>query len=110
MTPEGKVKKAVKEILSKFVDEGKVDGFWPVPSGYGESHLDYVGCCNSVFFAIETKAPGGKPTPRQVKRITDVTNAGGKVFVIDGTQKTNTVQELAAWLMVVSRSGRSPRN
>lgn len=109
MTPEGKVKKSVKDILQKFVDEGKVDGFWPVPYGYGESHLDYVGCCNGVFFCIETKAPGKKPTPRQVLRSTNVTKAGGKVFVIDGTDKTDTVQELGAWLMVVAKTGKAPR-
>jgi penicillin-binding protein-related factor A (putative recombinase) len=37
----------------------------PVPSGYGESTLDYIGCYKARFFAIETKKPGGKLTPRQ---------------------------------------------
>lgn len=83
MTPEGKVKKVVKAIIDKFGD--KIDGFWPVPSGYGESHLDYVGCANGWFFSIETKAPGKKPTPRQMERIRRVELAGGKAFVIDGS-------------------------
>lgn len=105
MTPEGKVKKAVRDVLAKFGD--KVDGFWPVPAGYGESHLDYVGCVRSSkgvgwFLAIETKAPGKKPTPRQVMRIQNVQKAGGKVFVIDGTDKFSTVDQLEAWLMLVT--------
>ncbi len=81
-TPEGKVKAIVKSIMAKFGD--KIDGFWPVPSGYGESHLDYVGCACGWFFSIETKAPGKKPTPRQLERQRRVELAGGKVFIIDG--------------------------
>jgi hypothetical protein len=96
MTPEGIVKKTVKEALAAFATE--VDGFWPVPSGYGESHLDYVGCMRGWFFAIETKKPGGKVTPRQKARIQQVKLAGGKVFVIDGTDKTDTITDLFAWL------------
>lgn len=96
MTPEGRVKKIVKDCLGTFGDD--INGFWPVPSGYGESHLDYIGCCRGWFFAIETKKPGGKPIPRQVERIRGVNASGGKVFVIDGTDKTHTIADLFAWL------------
>jgi len=96
MTPEGVVKKKVKECLYLFGDY--IDGFWPVPSGYGESHLDYVGCCHGWFFTIETKKPGAKPTPRQKERIRTVEKSGGKVFVIDGTDNTDTIADLYAWL------------
>lgn len=96
MTPEGKVKKLVKDVLEAFGKD--IDGFWPVPSGYGESHLDYVGCCRGAFFAIETKKAGGKPTPRQLARIEQIKAAGGKVFVIDGTDRTATTADLFAWL------------
>ena len=95
-TPEGKVKNAVKKVLSKY--KSGIDGFWPVPSGYGESHLDYVGCVNGLFFTIETKAPGKRPTPRQKERIRTVSLAGGKVFVIDGTENTDTCGQLDEWL------------
>jgi len=97
MTPEGKVKKAVKTVLAMFGED--IDGFWPVPNGIGESHLDYVGCCRGWFFSVETKAPGKKPTPRQVFRIGTVHKAGGKAFVIDGTAKTDTIEDLAEWLI-----------
>lgn len=97
-TPEGKVKTEVKKVLNKYGD--LIDGFWPVPSGYGESHLDYIGSANGVFFCIETKAPGKKPTPRQEERIRRVKNSNGKVFVIDGTEKTDTYEDLERWLNV----------
>jgi hypothetical protein len=99
-TPESKVKAQVKKILDEFGD--LIDGFWPVPSGYGESHLDYVGCCNGIFFCIETKAPGKKPTPRQIERARRVTIAKGHVFVIDGTEKTTTYVELRTHLMLLA--------
>lgn len=95
-TPEGKVKDAVKKVLGVFGD--KIDGFWPVPSGYGESHLDYVGCVNGFFLSIETKAPGKKPTPRQKERKRRVELAGGKVFIIDGTTNTDTFADLTTWI------------
>ncbi|QIG66898.1 VRR-NUC endonuclease domain-containing protein [Rhizobium phage RHph_TM3_14A] len=108
-TPEGKVKAEVKKVLAQFGEH--IDGFWPVPSGLGESHLDYVGCVDTPqggrFFAIETKAPGKKPTPRQALRIENVKKAGGVVFVIDGTPKTDTVGQLFSWLKVVTSGGNS---
>lgn len=100
-TPENIVKQKVKKVLDKFKSD--IDGFWPVPSGYGESHLDYVGCLNGYFFSIETKAPGKKPTPRQQKRIADVKRAGGLAFIIDGTEDTTTYNELEAHLMLLTR-------
>jgi hypothetical protein len=80
-TPEGKVKRKVSDFLKG------VEGlyyFMPVPSGYGESTLDYIGCYHGRLFAIETKKPGGKPTGRQEQIISAITRAGGAVFVIDG--------------------------
>lgn len=97
MTPEGKVKKQVKAVLAEFGDD--IDGFWPVPSGYGESHLDYVGCAWGWFICIETKAPGGKPSPRQIERIRTAKLAGAYVAVIDGTDKTTTYDQLRKDLM-----------
>ena len=89
MTPEAKVKKQVSELLKKF----GVYYEMPVPSGFGKSGLDYFGCFHGKHFAIETKAPGKKPTPRQELTITQIQRAGGKVFVIDGD-----CSELQRWL------------
>lgn len=90
MTPEGKVKKAVTEALRK---RGDVYIFMPVPSGYGQSSLDYVCCYRGRFFAIETKRPGGKPTDRQMQIASLIKRSGGAVFIIDGD-----LSELEAWL------------
>lgn len=80
MTPEGKIKKRVSNYLRR------LDTIWytmPVPSGYGMSTLDYIGSYRGRFFAIETKAPGKKPTPRQEITMEDMRNAGATVFLID---------------------------
>lgn len=90
MTPEGRVKQAVTRLLSKYRDIY----FWmPVQTGYGSRSLDYLGCYRGRFFAVETKAPGKKPTPLQHHTIGKMTNAGATVFVIDGD-----VSELKQWL------------
>ncbi len=104
-TPEGRVKKDVKELLKKH------NAFFtmPVPSGYGESMLDFVGHCRGRYFEIETKAPGKHPTPRQQHRIDRVMESGGHAFVI-GEERNDPMgpcvdewsgmDELEAWLLL----------
>jgi hypothetical protein len=89
-TPEGKVKKTVSALLRSVPD---LYYFMPVPSGYGESTLDYLGCYKGQFFAVETKAPGKKPTDRQNMMIERMRKAGGTVFIIDGD-----ISELKQWI------------
>ena len=89
MTPEGKVKAKVKAALVK----AGAYYHMPVTNGFGAPTLDFVGCHRGNFFAIETKAPGKKPTPRQEITISQMQAAGGKVFVIDGD-----TTELESWL------------
>jgi hypothetical protein len=89
-TPESKVKRKVSGLLKA------TPGVWytmPVPSGFGESTLDYMGCYLGRFFAIETKAPGKQPTLRQKQMIASIERSGGKAFVIDGD-----TTELEHWL------------
>ena len=88
-TPEGIVKDKVKKVLKRC----GVYYHMPVVNGLGKPTLDFVGCADGGFFAIETKAPGKKPTPRQELTIAEMRAAGGKVFVIDGD-----TTELEAWL------------
>jgi hypothetical protein len=81
MTPEGKVKKRVKEIL-------KAAGayqHWPVQNGMGSPTLDCNGTYKGFGFSIETKAPGEKPTPRQLQTIEAKRAAKEYVLVVDGT-------------------------
>ena len=93
MTPEGAVKNEVKKLLKEY----DVYYHMPVQNGMGAPTLDFVGCCNGLYFAVETKAPGKKPTPRQEVTITSMRKSGAAVFVIDGA-----LTKLRWWLDSVS--------
>ena len=64
-----------------------------VTSGYGESTHNYIGFYKGLFFRVETKKPGDKPTDRQNMIIERMRKAGGAVFVIDGD-----LSELKTWI------------
>lgn len=81
MTPEGKVKHSVKKMLEQFGRFGLYQ-YWPVPAGYGPSSLDCLICFYGQFIAVETKAPGKKATPRQLKCLEEIQAASGSTFVI----------------------------
>lgn len=94
-TPESKVKAAVKKALAAH----NVYAHWPVQNGMGAPCLDCHGCSGGRYFAVETKAPGKKPTPRQEKTIEDIQRAGGTVFVISGS---DGIVAFSAWLALTS--------
>lgn len=96
VTPEGRVKAAVKKLLTDSKRWGYIYQNWPVPSGYGKSTLDCIGCYRGVFFAVETKAPGGKPTIRQQEAIAEMREAGGAVFVIDDEHNLGELEKFLA--------------
>jgi len=81
MTPEGIVKNKVKKVLKDFGAYYEMH----VPYGYGSASLDFVCCYKGWFIAIETKAPGKKPTKRQAVTIKQILDADGIAIVIDGT-------------------------
>ena len=55
MTPEGKVKKKVKELLEKH----GFQYFMPVAGMYGRKGIpDFLCNCNGLFVGIETKGTG----------------------------------------------------
>lgn len=93
MTPEGRTKRAINKVLEKY--KGRIYRYMPVPSGYGATTLDYLGCFCGRHFAIEAKRPGGEPTDRQWTVIDQIVAAGGSVFVIDSEDGTH---ELEQWL------------
>lgn len=80
MTPEGKVKAMVKRRLDTLP---KLYRFMPVQNGMGKPGLDFFLCAGGWFVAIETKAPGGKLTPRQETTKDEIEAADGLVFVVD---------------------------
>jgi hypothetical protein len=94
MTPEGRVKKVVKEILKEY----GAYSFMPVQNGMGAPALDFHCIHRGVGFCIETKAPGKKPTKRQLHTMEAVAAAGGKNFVIDGEVGYKQLRE---WLTLV---------
>jgi len=76
-TPEGKLKEEVKAYL----DMVRAFYWMPVPSGYGKSAVDFIGCHKGIFFAIETKVKPNKVTKLQEAFMDDVSLAGGVTCV-----------------------------
>ncbi len=79
MTPEGKVKTAVKRLL---VAEG-VYYFMPVSNGMGRHGIPDIICCvQGRFLAIETKAGKGTATALQEREMQHIRDAGGYATVV----------------------------
>lgn len=83
MTPEGRVKKKIKEIL----DDRKpwLKDFWPVLNGMGAATIDCHVCYFGRYIAIEAKAPGEVATVRQADTLKEYDDAEANTLVIDGT-------------------------
>ena len=91
MTPEAKVKAKVKKIL---VELGCYYAM-PVTGGFGNSGVpDFLICKQGLFYGIECKANGGKPTALQLKHLDDIRKAGGIALVIDETNVDSLRKEL----------------
>lgn len=95
MTPEGVIKKQVKEVLADL-------GAWycmPVGSGYGKSAIpDFIICYQGHFLAIETKAGNKQATAIQAREIDRIKTAEGIAWVINETN----VENLKKWILSVS--------
>ena len=92
-TPEGVVKDKVKKVLNEY----RAWYFMPVSNGFGKHGIpDFVCCVKGHFFTVETKAPGGKPTPLQEEQMRQIQRHSGRCFVVDGD---TTLLEL--WLKEV---------
>lgn len=81
-TPEGKVKKGIKKVLTNH-------GIWffmPAANGFGKVGIpDFICCAGGRFLAIEAKAPGKKAetTPNQDARIAEILAHKGVAIIID---------------------------
>lgn len=93
MTPEGRVKHAVKKWL-------KARGIWfymPVQNGMGRVGIpDFICCAAGRFVAIETKAPGKRHllTPNQHSEITGIHRANGTAVVVDDAGQLDSLEVL----------------
>jgi Holliday junction resolvase len=95
MTPEGRVKTAIKAFLKSLHDCWY---FMPATHGYGSSGVpDIVGCYKGVFFAIEVKAPGKRNTVTalQMMQINGISEAMGWAIVSDDVDR---VREMFAMI------------
>jgi hypothetical protein len=92
MTPEGKVKEAVK----KYLKSEEIFWYMPVSNGMGVMGIPDLLCCIpltitedmvgktlGVFAGIETKAPGKikNSTPNQKRMLREISEAGGVAIV-----------------------------
>lgn len=107
MTPEGRVKSEVKKQLNKL----GAYHFWPVPTGLGATTLDCLCFLNGHGFAIETKAPGKRLTPRQSVVSKQINDAGNPVFVVDSVDAAKRLPELldAAGINLTGQQSPDPR-
>ena len=90
MTPEGKVKKQVKEYLQGI-------GAWyymPVSNGMGRVGCpDILVCFRGFFMAFETKAPGKikNVTANQQREIDEIKRAYGLAHVVDNVDQVKEI-------------------
>lgn len=92
MTPEGRVKTAVKAWLKRH----GVWYFMPAANGYGTSGVpDFVCCWNGRLLAIETKAPGKRAntTAMQDAQIAGIRASGGTAVVVDDAAQLDELLE-----------------
>lgn len=91
MTPEAKVKAKVKKILVE------LGAYYTMPMGTGFASSgvpDFIICIAGLFYGIECKANGGKPTALQLKHFDDIRKAGGIALVIDESNVDSLRKEL----------------
>lgn len=79
MKPEEKAKREVKKIL----EESGYFFFKPQMGGFGKVGIpDFIACVNGYFLAVETKAIGEEPTPKQQEQIDEIKTSKGVALVI----------------------------
>jgi hypothetical protein len=92
VTPEAKVKAKVKKILTELGCYYAM----PVTGGFGNNGVpDFLICKQGLFYGIECKANGGKPTALQLKHLDDICKAGGIAMIVDETNVETLRKELS---------------
>lgn len=93
-TPEGKVKKKVREILKRH----GVYYCMPIGTVFGKAGVpDIIACANGQFIGIECKAGGNKCTKLQEIEQEKIRTAGGCAIVID----EKSLDEFEDWIQGV---------
>ena len=79
LTPEGKVKRKVVEVLKKH----EVWYFFPANNGFGKSGIpDIIAIVDGHFVGVEVKSATGKPTELQMICGRQIEEAGGTWLVV----------------------------
>lgn len=79
-TPEGKVKAKITRILKKH----DVWYTMPIQTGFTKPGVpDYLCLTHGLFFSIEAKAKGNKPTKAQWHEMGEIARHGGTPMVIN---------------------------
>lgn len=97
VTPEGRVKARIKQVLTHYGAYYHM----PVQNGMGSPSLDFIACHHGRYLAVEAKAPGKKPTTRQLNTMRKIAAAGGAVFVVDD-ERGESIANLIGWLDLIS--------
>lgn len=82
MTPEGRVKNAIKKHLK----ENDIWFYMPMSNGMGRVGCpDFLVCYLGLFVAFEAKAPGksNTVTPNQEREINGIREAHGQAHVVE---------------------------
>lgn len=88
MTPEGKVKEKIKNLLRRY----GVYYHMPVMNGMGAPTLDFIACPNGRFMAIEAKVDGKNLTARQHVTKAEMEASGGFVFRVSNADELAVVE------------------
>lgn len=93
LTPEGKVKLAIKRKLTAWKKDGiAIWWFWPQSGIYGKSGVpDLILCVEGQFLAFEVKAHGNTPTEKQAVTLDDIGSAGGEATWVDNVEEFETL-------------------
>lgn len=83
VTPEGKVKRALKNMLAS--EFPSIWTYWPVSNGMGAHGIpDLLMCVNGMMIGVEVKSDTGRLTALQHAQIAGIRNAGGNVYIVYG--------------------------
>ena len=91
MTPEGKIKARVKQVLKE------LGAYYAMPStgGYGNSGVpDFLVCIGGRFIGIECKANKGKTTALQESNLKAIRACGGIALVVNESNIDTLKKEL----------------
>lgn len=104
-TPEGRIKAIGQKMMKQYRN---VYYHMPVMNGMGKPTLDFIVVCNGHHIEVETKAPGNKPTARQMITIAEVESAGGWVFVVDSQAGWDAVESTMLLLGAIPHDETNP--